>query len=221
MALLIALMVAAEFAWNFANPTDRDFISFWGASQFALNGQPALAYDNGALHALQSGVVSFDDGGEMPFPYPPAFLFLVMPFGLPSFPLGLVLWSLAGYAVYLAVARRLTPKGALLAAASVTFDDQGSSFVVRAEVPGVAEKDIELRATATALTLKGKRQVEAPKGYSTHRSERSSWSFARTFELPAKVDADRVEARLENGVLTVTLPKAPEAQPKQIAVRAG
>ena len=103
----------------------------------------------------------------------------------------------------------------------VTFDDQGSSFVVRAEVPGVAEKDIELSATATALTLKGKRQVEAPKGYSTHRSERSSWSFARTFELPAKVDADRVEARLENGVLTVTLPKAPEAQPKQIAVRAG
>ncbi len=102
---------------------------------------------------------------------------------------------------------------------SVSFDDQGSAFVVRAEVPGVAEKDIELSATATTLTLKGQRTVEAPKGYSTHRSERSSFSFARTFELPAKVDADRVEARLENGVLTVTLPKAPEAQPKQIAVK--
>jgi HSP20 family protein len=103
----------------------------------------------------------------------------------------------------------------------VSFDDQGSAFVVRAEVPGVAEKDIELSATATALTLKGKRTVEAPKGYSTHRSERSSFSFARTFELPAKVDSERAEARLENGVLTVTLPKAPEAQPKQIAVKAG
>jgi HSP20 family protein len=103
----------------------------------------------------------------------------------------------------------------------VSFDDQGSAFVVRAEVPGVAEKDIELSATATTLTLKGQRKVEAPKGYSTHRTERNSWSFARTFELPAKVDAERVEARLENGVLTVTLPKAPEAQPKQIAVKAG
>jgi HSP20 family protein len=102
----------------------------------------------------------------------------------------------------------------------VSFDDQGASFVVRADLPGVAEKDIELSATATTLTLKGQRTVEAPKGHSTHRSERSSFSFARTFELPAKVDSERVEARLENGVLTVTLPKAAEAQPKQITVKA-
>ncbi|HEX6218710.1 MAG TPA: glycosyltransferase family 87 protein, partial [Sphingomicrobium sp.] len=59
----------------------------------------------------------FDEGGEMPFPYPPAFLLLVMPFGLLSFPLGLIAWSLAGYILYLAVARQLTPNGALLAAA--------------------------------------------------------------------------------------------------------
>ena len=101
----------------------------------------------------------------------------------------------------------------------MSFDDQGAAFVVRADVPGLAEKDIELSATATTLTLKGKRTIEAPKGYSTHRNERSSFSFARTFELPAKVDSERVEARLENGVLTVTLPKAAEAQPKQISVK--
>jgi HSP20 family protein len=102
----------------------------------------------------------------------------------------------------------------------VSFDDQGAAFVVRAEVPGLAEKDLELTATATTLTLKGERKVEPPEGYSAHRSERSAYRFARTFELPAKVDSAKVEARLEHGVLTVTLPKAPEAQPKQISVKA-
>jgi HSP20 family protein len=102
----------------------------------------------------------------------------------------------------------------------VSLDDQGAAFVVRAELPGLAEKDLELSATATTLTLKGERKVLAPEGYSTHRSERSTFSFARTFELPAKVDSEKVEARLENGVLTVTLPKAPEAQPKKISVKA-
>jgi HSP20 family protein len=102
----------------------------------------------------------------------------------------------------------------------VSFDDKGSEFVVRAELPGLTEKDLELTATATTLTLRGERKVEAPEGHSTHRSERSSFRFARTFELPAKVDSARVEARLEHGVLTVTLPKAPEAQPKQISVKA-
>ena len=116
MALLIGLMVLAEFAWNCLQPSSRDFVSFWGASQFALAGRPELAYDNQALHALQREVASFA-GGEMPFPYPPTFLLLVMPFGLVSFPIGLILWSLAGYAIYVAVARKLAPEGALLAAA--------------------------------------------------------------------------------------------------------
>jgi HSP20 family protein len=102
----------------------------------------------------------------------------------------------------------------------VSLDDQGTALVVRAELPGLSEKDLELTATATTLTLKGERKVEAPAGYSTHRSERSTFRFARTFELPAKVDSGNVEARLEHGVLTVKLPKAPEAQPKQINVKA-
>jgi len=102
----------------------------------------------------------------------------------------------------------------------VSLDDQGAAFVVRAELPGLAEKDLELSATATTLTLRGERKVDAPEGYSVRRSERSNYQFARTLELPSKIDSERVEARLENGVLTVTLPKAPEAQPKQIRVKA-
>ena len=106
MALLIALMVLVEFAWNYLQPTGRDFISFWGASQFALQGQPALAYDHEALSALQHKVALFESG-EMPFPYPPAFLLLVLPFGLTSFPLGLILWSITGYFIYLFSVNRL------------------------------------------------------------------------------------------------------------------
>ena len=116
MALLIALMVLTEFAWNYLQPTGRDFVSFWGASRFALSGQPALAYDNAALHTLQLKVAAFE-GGEMPFPYAPAFLLLVMPFGLVPFPLGLILWSITGYIIYLFSANRLHPGLAWAAAA--------------------------------------------------------------------------------------------------------
>jgi alpha-1,2-mannosyltransferase len=116
MALLIALMVLIEFGWNYLQPSSRDFVSFWGASQFALSGQPALAYDNEALHALQLKAAKFE-GGEMPFPYAPAFLLLVLPFGLVPFPLGLILWSISGYIIYLLAVNRLHPGLAWAAAA--------------------------------------------------------------------------------------------------------
>lgn len=101
-----------------------------------------------------------------------------------------------------------------------SVEDEGANYVARADLPGVTEKDLELTVTGNTLTLKGNRKVAAPEGYSVHRNERGSFEFARSFELPTKVTADKVEAKLEHGVLTVTLPKAPEAQPKQIAVKA-
>jgi HSP20 family protein len=103
---------------------------------------------------------------------------------------------------------------------SARLEDKGAAFVVSAELPGLSEKEVEISATGATLTLKGERKVAAPEGYGVHRNERSSYRFARTFELPSKVDADKVEASLQNGVLTVTLPKAAEARPKQIAVKA-
>src|SRR5205085_4209906 len=71
LAVLILLMILAEFAWNWAHPTSRDFISFWGASQLALAGRPELAYDTAAIHSVQLKVATFG-AGEMPFPYAPA-----------------------------------------------------------------------------------------------------------------------------------------------------
>ena len=99
--------------------------------------------------------------------------------------------------------------------------DKGDSLVVRAELPGLSEKDVDVSVNAHTLTLRGERKIDAPQGYSVHRQERTPFRFERAYELPDKIDADKAQAVMKNGVLTLTLPKVPEAQPKQIAVKAG
>ena len=103
---------------------------------------------------------------------------------------------------------------------AVGFEDEGSNFVLRADVPGLGENDVQISVTGNTVTLKGERKVEAPEGHSVHRRERSAVRFAKSFELPSRVDADKVTATLKHGVLTLTLPKAAEAQPRQITVKA-
>src|SRR3954471_2314764 len=113
-AIILATLVK-EFIWNILHPTSRDFLSFWGAAQLALAGHPEAAYDRAALHAVQSTVATFTRG-EMPFPYPPAYLLLVIPFGLLPFAAGMIAWSLSTLAFYLSAARRLFPRSGWLAA---------------------------------------------------------------------------------------------------------
>jgi HSP20 family protein len=96
--------------------------------------------------------------------------------------------------------------------------DRGPNMVLHAEVPGLADKDIKITMNQDVLTLEGERRVTAPEGYSVHRQERSSVRFARGFALPCKVDVERVTANVRDGVLTVTLPKTPDSQPRRIAV---
>ena len=117
MAILVVLLAIVEFFWNAANPTDRDFISFWGAAQLALAGDPAAAYDQAMLHEVQLATVTFVNGQGMPFPYPPAFLLLVMPFGLLPFTVSLPLWSAATFTIYFVAVRRMFPQSGWLAAA--------------------------------------------------------------------------------------------------------
>jgi HSP20 family protein len=102
----------------------------------------------------------------------------------------------------------------------VNFYDQSATLVMTAEVPGLSEKDVELTVHHDVLTLKGARRPDAPEGYSVHRQERAPVQFARSFTLPCKVDADKVSATVKDGILTVTLAKSAEAQPRQITVRA-
>lgn len=103
---------------------------------------------------------------------------------------------------------------------AVHFDDDGTSFTLRADVPGLTENDVQISVAGNTVTLRGERKVEVPEGHSVHRRERSAVRFAKSFELPARVDAEKVSATLKHGVLTLTLPRAAEAQPRQIAVNA-
>ena len=94
------------------------------------------------------------------------------------------------------------------------------AFLVKAEVPGLAEGDVSVSVEDEALVIRGERKAEAPSGYHAHLRERSGVAFTRKLPLPARVDASGVTAVLEKGVLTVTLPKSREALPRQIAVKA-
>lgn len=97
--------------------------------------------------------------------------------------------------------------------------DAGGSVVVTADVPGMTEKDLDVAIEDNVLTLSGERKAAAPDGYTAHRRERPALRFARSIALPAKVDAEKTSANVKDGVLTITLAKAPEARPRQIAVR--
>jgi HSP20 family protein len=99
--------------------------------------------------------------------------------------------------------------------------DEGASLKLTAILPGLTEKDVQLDANQENLTLRAERQTAVPEGYTVHRRERASARLARSYALPCAVDVEKIDAKLANGVLTVTLPKVPEAQPRTIAVQAG
>lgn len=97
------------------------------------------------------------------------------------------------------------------------------AFEITAELPGMDEKNIEVKVVDGSLSIKGDKQEEKEekkKEYYLH--ERGFGSFERSFDLPDGVDADKIEAAFKKGVLTVTLPKKPEAQKpaKKIEVKA-
>jgi len=101
----------------------------------------------------------------------------------------------------------------------VTVNENADALVLTADVPGLTEKDVSLSVNQDVFTLTGERKADAPEGYTAHRRERAAYRFSRSFALPLKVDVERATATVKDGVLTVNLPKAPEAQPRQIAVR--
>ena len=96
--------------------------------------------------------------------------------------------------------------------------DRGDSVVVMVEVPGIDERAVSVQVNNDLLTIEGDRRNRAPDGYVPYRQERPSLKFARAVVLPCKVDLERTTATASEGVLTITLPKAPEARPRQIAV---
>jgi len=98
------------------------------------------------------------------------------------------------------------------------WEDERNYFI-EAELPGLRMEDVEVSIVGSELTLKGQRKEETVKEAIYHRRERGSGSFARSIRLPAAVDTAEVKATLQNGVLSVSLPKAKEAQPRKIEVK--
>jgi HSP20 family protein len=111
---------------------------------------------------------------------------------------------------------RSVPRGTF---PTVNIYDRGSSLVLRAEVPGVDIKDLELSVIDNTLTLKGERkEKDIGPNDQFHRRERLMGKFERIISLPVKVDTNTVKADYHDGVLTVDLVKAQEAKPRSIAI---
>ena len=104
----------------------------------------------------------------------------------------------------------------------VDVKEMPTAYVFKADVPGMKEKDVEVSFTGNRLTLSGKREEERREEKETYfATERTYGEFTRTFTLPAGTDVEHVLADLKDGVLTVTVPKVPEVQPKKIPVGNG
>ncbi|GMU22330.1 MAG: heat-shock protein [Phycisphaerae bacterium] len=98
--------------------------------------------------------------------------------------------------------------------------EDAEAVYAEAELPGVRREDLEITAVGNELTLSGRRQPAETENVTFHRQERGYGEFTRVLALPVEVDADKIEATLRHGVLTLRLPKAEAARARKITVRA-
>jgi len=102
-------------------------------------------------------------------------------------------------------------------ALNVTEDKD--QYYIRAELPGISSKDLDIEATGKSLSISGHRQIpSAEEGAKYHRRERESGKFSRVITLPGDIDTTKVNASLSNGILTILLPKAEATKPRQITI---
>ena len=110
--------------------------------------------------------------------------------------------------------------GASVWTPAVDVAEHEDQFQVKVELPGVSKEDVKITMQENILTIRGeKKQEKESKGSNYHRVERSYGSFQRSFTLPTSVKHDKIEAAYNDGILSITLPKAEEAKPKQIDVQ--
>jgi HSP20 family protein len=107
---------------------------------------------------------------------------------------------------------------------AVSVEETSDELLLSAELPGMSEEDIELEVENNILTLRGEKSEERREGDESrkyHLWERSYGSFARSFTLPRTVNADEIHAEFDRGILTVRMPKSPEAKSRRIAIKPG
>ena len=99
------------------------------------------------------------------------------------------------------------------------LSEDKENYYIRAELPGVKGDELDIQVTGQNLAISGERKIASEEdGARYHRREREAGTFSRMIGLPAEVDTDKVDANLKNGILTVVVPKAEIAKPKQITV---
>jgi HSP20 family protein len=114
---------------------------------------------------------------------------------------------------------RRVPTEDLVWAPSIEVVEKEDQFLVKVELPGVKEEDINISISGNTLTIEGEKATESEvekKGY--YYTETSYGSFSRSMTIPSTIDASKIEANCDNGVLEITLPKTPEVKPKKIKV---
>ncbi len=106
-------------------------------------------------------------------------------------------------------------------APAIEVFEKEDKFVVKAELPGMKEEDIDISVVGDTLTIKGERKAESEvKEEDYYCCERSFGSFSRSVAVPPNVDAKKIDASFEDGVLEIGLPKAPEVKPKKVTISA-
>jgi len=101
----------------------------------------------------------------------------------------------------------------------INLTEDRNNYYVRAELPGVKAEALDIQATANNIAISGERKIAAEGDARYHRREREAGSFSRMIGLPGDINSDKVDAKLENGVLTVVIAKAEAAKPKQITIK--
>lgn len=97
--------------------------------------------------------------------------------------------------------------------------EDAGKFYLRAELPGVKSNELDIQAAGKNISISGERKIHPENDNARyHRREREAGKFSRVLAMPSDIDADRIEAKLENGILTVMVPKAEAAKPRQIKV---
>lgn len=101
----------------------------------------------------------------------------------------------------------------------INLTEDKDNYYIRAELPGVKGDELDIQVTANNLSISGERKITPVENARYHRRERDAGTFSRVIGLPGEINSDKVEANLENGVLTIAVPKAEIAKPKQISVK--
>ncbi|MDH3575672.1 MAG: Hsp20/alpha crystallin family protein [Desulfobacteraceae bacterium] len=110
------------------------------------------------------------------------------------------------------------PAAGVFPLTNVTEDKD--NYYVRAELPGINSDELDIQVTVKGISISGERKIPVEgNNVKYHRREREAGKFSRTINLPEDVDVNKVDASLNNGILTVTIPKAEIAKPRQISIK--